>query len=200
MQWFNRWSDRLFRQQDEQAPVIVVSGLPRSGTSLMMQMLHVAGVPILTDNIRQPDPNNPKGYFEYEPVKQMATGDRAWMAQATGKAVKIVSPLLPYLPLDYRYQVIFMVRDVAEIVASQTQMMYPHKPSDNAQSEYQQHLDKIKQWLAIQPQIAVIDIQHRQAIEQPLSVAHTIAQFLGKPLDIEAMGAVIEPNLYRNRG
>jgi hypothetical protein len=193
MQWFNQL--RKSRQ-----PVIVVSGLPRSGTSLMMQMLHSAQVPILTDHKRQPDHSNPKGYFEFEPVKQMATREIDWMGQAQGKAVKIVSPLLPHLPTDFRYQVIFMLRDIGEIVASQTQMMYPHKPSDNAQSEYQQHLDKIKQWLAIQPNIEVIYIHHRQAIEQPLSVAQDIGQFLGKSLDIEAMGAVIEPNLYRNRG
>lgn len=197
MQWFNRQIKRISQSSQ---PVIVVSGLPRSGTSLTMQMLHASGLPILTDNKRQPDASNPKGYFEFEPVKQMATRTVDWMGQAQGKVVKIVSPLLPYLPTDYRYQVIFMVRDVGEIVASQTQMMYPHKPSDNAQSEYQQHLDKIRQWLAIQPNINIIYIEHRQAIEQPSSVAQEIAQFLGKPLDIQAMCDVIEPNLYRNRG
>lgn len=192
------WSKLFARNKSK--PVIVVSGLPRSGTSLMMQMLSAAQVPILTDNKRQADKNNPKGYFEFEPVKQMATQKVDWMVQAQGKAVKIVSPLLPYLPTPYPYQVIFMVRDVGEIVASQTQMMYPQKPSNNAQSEYQQHLDKIKSWLALQSNMDVIYIEHRQAINKPSAVAQSIAHFLGLGLDIDAMCRVIEPDLYRNRG
>jgi hypothetical protein len=190
---------QLFNRSRPQT-VIVVSGLPRSGTSLTMQMLQAAQIPILTDNIRPADPSNPRGYFEFEPVKQMARGDNGWMGQATGKAVKIVSPLLPYLPAQYQYQVIFMLRDISEIVASQTRMMYPQKPSDNAQSEYQQHLDKIKSWLALQSNMQVVYLEHRQALHQPASIAQSIADFLGKPLDIDAMCGVIDLDLYRNRG
>lgn len=193
MQWFN---SRFHQQQ----PVIVVSGLPRSGTSLTMQMLQAAKIPLLVDNVRPADESNPRGYFEFEPVKQMATGSNIWVEQATGKAVKIVSPLLPYLPSSYQYHIIFMTRDIGEIVASQKLMMYPQQPADNAQSEYQQHLDKIKSWLAIQPNIKTLYTEHHQAIQNTATVARSIADFLGRDLDINAMCGVIEPNLYRNRG
>lgn len=111
-------------------PVIVVSGLPRSGTSLMMRMLAAGGVPLLTDGQRTADEDNPYGYFEYEPVKALQR-DATWLPQARGKAIKIISQLLPTLPPDVPYRVLFMRRELREVLASQRQMLVRRgKPSD----------------------------------------------------------------------
>jgi hypothetical protein len=109
----------------EQAPcdIVVVSGLPRSGTSMMMQMLEAGGLPILTDGERVADADNPRGYYEYAPAKRLMT-DRTWLPAADGKAVKIVAQLLPYLPpAPHRFRVIFMKRDLGEVLASQQVML-----------------------------------------------------------------------------
>src|SRR5947208_15012411 len=104
--------------------ITIVTGLPRSGTSVMMQMLSAGGLPPLTDGLRQPDEDNPRGYFEFEPVKQIRR-DTAWLQLAVGKAVKMVHLLLPELPLDqnHRYRVIMMRRDLSDVLASQNKML-----------------------------------------------------------------------------
>src|SRR5262245_34520180 len=102
--------------------IVVVSGLPRSGTSLMMQMLQAGGMPLLTDDLRPADTNNPKGYWEYEPVKRLQQ-DNTWMHKAEGKAVKVISVLLQYLPPQHTYKIIFMQRPMQEVLASQTVML-----------------------------------------------------------------------------
>ncbi len=192
----------LKRNGHASAPVVVVSGLPRSGTSLMMQMLQAGGVPLLVDGKRLADENNPKGYYEYEPVKRMAQAGAGWMGQAAGKAVKIVSPLLLYLPPDYTYRVIFMVRPLAEVIASQARMMAPAVLDHaKAESEYAAHLDKIRAWLATQANIHTLEVAHHDAILCPQKAAGCVADFLPDwRLDTDAMRRVIEPNLYRNRG
>src|ERR671934_2987374 len=107
----------------EEVPMIViVSGLPRSGTSLMMQMLHAGGMPLLIDEQRPPDTDNPNGYWEYEPVKRLQQ-DNSWMHKAEGKAVKVVSALLQYLPPQHIYKIIFMQRPMQEVLASQAVML-----------------------------------------------------------------------------
>ena len=103
--------------------VIIVSGLPRSGTSMMMKMLEAGGLKILTDNLREADANNPKGYYEFERVKQMKDGNLAWLPDAVGKVVKIVTGLIIYLPSDYKYKIIFMKRDLNEVLSSQKKML-----------------------------------------------------------------------------
>ena len=104
-------------------PIVVVSGLPRSGTSMMMKMLEAGGIPPVTDELRTADDDNPKGYYEFERVKQMDKGDTAWVADAQGKVVKVISALLKHLPSSHNYQVIFLRRHMSEILASQRKML-----------------------------------------------------------------------------
>jgi hypothetical protein len=104
------------------SPIIVVSGLPRSGTSVMMQMLDNGGIPVVTDNIRTADTDNPRGYYEYEQVKKIRE-DAAWVPATRGKAFKMVSQLLYDLPAQEQYHVIFMERDLDEMLASQEKML-----------------------------------------------------------------------------
>jgi hypothetical protein len=111
------------KNKDLAERIVVVSGLPRSGTSMMMKMLEAGGIPVLTDYEREADEDNPKGYFEFERVKNLKDGDDAWLPQAKGKVVKVIAALLTDLPSSYEYEVIFMRRAMPEILASQRQML-----------------------------------------------------------------------------
>ena len=115
-----RFFDKLFGKSQ---PIVIVSGLPRSGTSMMMKMLEAGGIPLLTDSIRQADEDNPKGYYEFERAKKLPDGDTAWLKEARGKAVKIIAALLMELPQGYTYQVLFMHRNIQEVLASQSKML-----------------------------------------------------------------------------
>ena len=191
------------RKQDK--PVIIVSGLPRSGTSMMMKMLEAGGVPLLVDNIRTADPDNPEGYYEFERVKGLDKGDHGWLAEAQGQAVKVIAALLPYLPGSYSYHIIFMHRALAEILASQKKMLLnrgedPDKVSDaELGSLYQKHLDRINTWLDQQPNANRIDMSYNQILAEPLPEIERIARFLGRPLNVEEMVRVVDPHLYRQR-
>ena len=184
--------------------VTIVSGLPRSGTSLMMQMLAAGGMQVLTDGQRAADPHNPRGYFELEAVKH-TRNDLSWLAQAEGKAVKVVHLLLPHLPADREYRVIFMQRDLAEVIASQRAMLQQQgRPaatmSDSKLGEiFERQLADVRQWLCKNPNFQVLYLQHRAVIEVPLAAAQQIVNFLGGDLDIQRMAAAVEPSLYRQR-
>src|SRR5690554_4050220 len=117
------FGSRIDQPQEQARPVIVVSGLPRSGTSMMMKMLEAGGLRVFVDNLRTPDPDNPEGYYEYERVKQLDKGDTAWVGEAQGQVVKVISALLEHLPAEHRYQVIFMNRNIGEVLASQKKML-----------------------------------------------------------------------------
>ena len=183
----------------------IVSGLPRSGTSMMMKMLEAGGVPPLTDEIRTADKDNPKGYYEFERVKKMPDGDKAWMVEARGKSVKIISALLEHLPPEYSYKVIFMRRDMNEILASQKKMLIRQgKPTDKVSDEdlakmYEKHLAKVQAWLTSQPNVSTLDVDYNLLLENPRSYLERIRNFLGVDLNIERMGNVIDPALYRQR-
>ena len=110
-------------QRNNDKTIIVVSGLPRSGTSMMMKMLAEGGLPILTDALREADDDNPNGYYEFELVKKLPDGQNKWLADANHKVVKIISALLEHLPTNYRYKIIFMEREPSEILASQQKML-----------------------------------------------------------------------------
>ncbi len=143
------WLRRLYRGR----PIVVVSGLPRSGTSMAMKMLDAGGMPLVTDGVRSADISNPNGYYEFEPVKDLERGEAAWLADARGKAVKIVSPLLTYLPESFDYQVIFMRRPLAEIIDSQHAMLDARgseRGSDAARTAelYAAHLAQVERFLA----------------------------------------------------
>lgn len=193
---------RLLNNND---PVVVVSGLPRSGTSLMMQMLNAGGLPVLTDHRRTSDENNPKGYYEYEPVKRLYTGDDDWLSQASGRCVKVISALLPHLPDDHTYQVIFMLRDVDEILQSQARMRRRlGQPLDDfntakLRTDYTRHLKQIKTWLSAQAHIEALYVQHRGLFNTPHEPINKVTHFLDRPLNVTAMRTVIDPDLYRER-
>lgn len=184
--------------------IIVVSGLPRSGTSMMMKMLAEGGVPVLTDEIRNADEDNPNGYYEFEPVKQLTDGQFSWVTNANGKVVKIISALLEYLPGDHHYKVIFMERAIQEILASQQKMLARRNEKSaisdaEMQKQFEEHLKAIKYWLARQPNLDVIYVEYNQMIANPSESSAKIAEFLGIPLDVEKMSSVPNERLYRNR-
>jgi hypothetical protein len=185
--------------------VTVVSGLPRSGTSMMMKMLEAGGIPPMTDEIRTADTDNPKGYYEFERVKQLDKGDTAWVKDAQGKVVKVISALLKHLPADYHYRVIFMRRSMPEILASQKKMLVHRGESssdvDDAKMTelFQKHLASVQEWLGSQPNVSVLYIHYSEMLADPLPQIDTINEFLGGNLDVEKMADIVDPNLYRNR-
>ncbi len=184
--------------------IIVVSGLPRSGTSMMMKMLAEGGLPILTDSIRGMDEDNPNGYFEFELVKQLADGNAKWLADANGRAVKIISQLLEYLPSEHKYKVIFMERDIKEILISQRKMLERrregHQINDaEMEKQFGDHLGNVKFWLARQPNMEALYINYNHLISIPSNSMIAIQDFIGTPLDIKKMKAVPTRDLYRSR-
>ena len=190
----------------EKAPkhMLVVSGLPRSGTSMMMKMLAEGGIPILTDQVRNADEDNPNGYYEFEPVKQLVDRQDKWLADGNGKAVKIISALLEYLPPEYAYKVIFMERAIKEILASQQKMLARRNENSGIedaamQAQFEQHLAAVKYWLARQPNIDVLYVEYNAMIVNPDAYCQRIAEFAGLPLDVGKMRSVPNGRLYRNR-
>lgn len=185
-------------------PVIIVSGLPRSGTSMMMNMLVAGGIPALTDAIRTADEDNPRGYFELEKVKEIAR-ESGWLGEAGGRAVKIISALLKHLPPDHRYRVIFMRRSMKEVLASQRQMLVRRgEPTDAVTDErmaemFRKHLADVEAWLAKQPNIEVIYVDYKQMLDAPGQSVAAIDEFLGGGLDTAAMSAVVDKGLHRQR-
>lgn len=190
-------------------PIItVVSGLPRSGTSMMMRMLESGGMTVLTDKERTADDDNPKGYFEFERVKKLKE-DKAWLPEAVNKVVKIISFLMPEVLPDYHYKVIFINRHLDEVLASQRQMLLRRgeatdKVSDDRMRElYGKHLEQVRRWLKDQPNIDVLYIDHREVIERPRLVAEQVQTFLDDDLDVgldvDKMTAAVDPTLHRQR-
>ena len=185
-------------------PITVVSGLPRSGTSMVMQMLAAGGLEILTDGRRTADAHNPRGYLEFEPVKNLQRDNR-WLREAQGKAVKIVAPLLTCLAAEYRYRVIYMERDLDEVIASQRTMLEGEGlPAARVSHEslkrvFDSQSRRLKQWLAQQPQIDALTLSHRETIADASGSATRIEDFLGVQLDREAMSRVVTGALYRSR-
>jgi hypothetical protein len=186
--------------------ITVVSGLPRSGTSMMMSALEAGGLPLLTDRKRLADASNPKGYFEFEWVKRLPEGDSSWLDDARGKAVKIISALLAYLPDVYSYRVIFLERDLEEILASQARMLVrdgkekQHPVSDQElRDSYIRHLEETRAWLAAQDWIETLYVSYNNTLREPSRTFQKVARFLGGHVSPEAMVKVIDENLYRER-
>ncbi len=184
--------------------IIVVSGLPRSGTSMMMKMLAEGGLEIVTDSIRGADEDNPNGYFEFETVKQLANGQTQWLSNADHKVVKIISALLEYLPGNYHYKILFMEREFGEILVSQRKMLARRneasKISDTEmESQFREHLAAIKFWIARQANIEVLYIAYNKLLSNPNEYCQVIAEFIGMPVDVGKMRSVPDEHLYRNR-
>ena len=196
---------KSFRKPKSQEFITVVSGLPRSGTSMMMKILEAGGLPPLTDNLRTADEDNPKGYFEFERVKKMPDGDISWVEDAQGKAVKVISALLEHLPPAYTYRVLFMQRKIDEILASQKQMLVRSgKPTDQVSDEqlaemYGKHLAKVKAWLDEQTNFSVNYLDYNAMLADPTKYARQVNQFLDNSLNPQDMARVVDPNLYRQR-
>lgn len=170
----------------------------------MMQMLAAGGLPALADNLRLADESNPRGYFEFEPVKRLRS-ESSWLAHAPGRAVKVIHLLLPELPTDgrFQYRVLFMKRPIEEVLASQRVMLERQgkKSGDDATLTkiYQDQLKQIETWLKAQACFQVSRIDYHQVLNRPAEIAHEVNTFLEAQLDIEAMASVVDPNLYHQR-
>jgi hypothetical protein len=187
------------RQVDE---LFVVSGLPRSGTSMMMRMLSAGGLSLVSDGLRVADTDNPHGYFELEAVKGLRN-DSGWLEKERGKVVKVVSQLLFDLPPQHQYRIVFMRRHIDEILASQREMLLRSGASPSADEDREvrvlsiRHLNEVIDWLALQPNMKVLYVNYARTVEQATIAA--IAEFLDVDLDLDAMRAAIDKKLYRNR-
>lgn len=196
---------QLFDKKERNQFIPIVSGLPRSGTSLMMNMLVAGGLEVMTDKLRTPDDDNPVGYFELEDVKKLVNGEHSWLAESNGKAVKVISTLLPYLPDGYHYRIIFMRRAIEEVLASQRKMLLnrgedPDKVSDDLMAEiFERNLQESERWISSQSHVTRIDVNYRQLIENPMPLVADINRFLGGGLDEGKMLGVIDKSLYRQR-
>lgn len=184
--------------------VVIVSGLPRSGTSMMMKMLEAGGMEVLTDHIRKADDDNPKGYYEFEQVKEIEH-DQAWLEDARGKVVKMIAALLKHLPGEYTYRIVFMRRKIEEVLASQRQMLVRRgEPTDTVSDQqmaglFRRHVERIESWLEAQPNAQVLYVDYGTALADPAGQAERINRFLGSTLDARRMAAVVDPELYRQR-
>ena len=183
--------------------VTIVSGLPRSGTSLLMQMLAAGGLPALTDGVRKADEDNRRGYYEFEAVKKTSR-DPAWLSDAAGKAVKMVYRLLYDLPPVYRYRVVFVQRKLEEVLASQ-KIMLQRQGKETGEDDaammriFLKEIAQVQEWLGGQPNFRVHDVDYNRLVAAPEGQAAEIDEFLGGGLDVEAMIAAVDPQQYRNR-
>lgn len=183
--------------------IAVVSGLPRSGTSLMMQMLVAGGMAPLTDGERAADADNPRGYLEWERIK-LLPNNPGCIAEAEGKVVKVISRLLLSLPAGHEYRVIFMQRPMAEVLASQDQMLRrrgTYKPSDPAAitKAFEKHLKEVDAWLEDKSYVSCFRVAYHDLLTKPKEIVRTASEFLGIQLDLEAMARQVDSSLYRNR-
>lgn len=180
--------------------IVIVSGLPRSGTSLMMQMLEKGGLHALTDNNRQADQSNPKGYLEYDPVMRLHQ-DNSWLHLAQNKSVKVVAPLLKFLDPQYRYKIIFMNRDLNEVIKSQQKMIgkdpetFPVKLYNN----YVKLLNQVEVWKEKEPSVELIYVDYKSVLFDTDKTLEKVIKFIGHDLNSEAMTTCVDTNLYRNR-
>jgi hypothetical protein len=194
----------LYRRVRYGRPIVVVSGLPRSGTSMAMKMLEAGGLPVVTDGLRSADEDNPKGYYEDERVKDLhQAGDKTWLRDARGKVVKIISFLLKSLPGDNNYKVLFMSRNLREIVASQNKMLVRRgERNDTPDERAVQLLDeqvRDARFFLRRPQFDVLELNYGEMLNSSRPEAQRIAEFLGQRLDIDKMAQVVDVQLYRNR-
>jgi hypothetical protein len=194
---------KLFQSKNKQ--IVIVSGLPRSGTSMMMRMLDLGGLPVLTDNIRVPNEDNPRGYYEFERVKKMPEGDFTWLPDAQGKVVKVLAVLLTHLPDDYSYKVLFMRRNMQEMLDSQRAMLVRRgEDTDRVEDQemarlFEKHLQDLYTWMETKSNVTYLEVDYNDVLKVPSLWAEKVQQFLDSPLDVQAMVSVVDPALYRQR-
>jgi hypothetical protein len=184
--------------------IIIVSGLPRSGTSMMMKMLTEGGLPAVTDSLRQADEDNPNGYFEIEQVKALKDGEKKWLYDARGKVVKVISYLLEFLPDDISYDIIFMEREISEILSSQRKMLQRRNETSTLsdaemEAQFREHLRAVKYWATRKSNMRILFVKYNEMVNAPEKLCGAVADFLEFPLDLKAMQSVPNQSLYRNR-
>ena len=184
--------------------ITIVSGLPRSGTSLMMQMLVAGGMTALSDGERQADTDNPRGYLEWELIKTLPN-DPECIAEGEGKVVKVISKLLLSLPAGHEYRIIFMQRPLPEVLASQERMRVNRradKPGPSAAAmtaAFEKHLREVDAWIDSKPNVKALRLPYHDVLSNPAEISRRLAEFLGLPLKTEAMIQQVDASLYRNR-
>ncbi len=196
---------KVYRRWRHGQPIIVVSGLPRSGTSMTMKMLAAGGLEVMSDGIRTADEDNPKGYFEEERVKDLhEMDDKSWLRGARGKGIKIISFLLKHLPQDNNYKILFMRRHFDEVLASQAKMLDRRGETSESDDEqmcqlYENHLWQVGYLLKRAPHLEAIDLEYTDVLADPRAQAERIQRFLSLDLDLDSMTGVVDKSLYRNR-
>ena len=195
-----------FRRRRAGEPLVVVSGLPRSGTSMMMRMLEAGGLPIMTDGARSADVDNPKGYFEHERIKDLEREtDKSYLRAGRGKALKVISFLIPHLPDENDYRVVFMRRDLDEVLSSQDKMIQRLGTTDAAadreamKEAYRNDIVRTRLLCRKRPNMEMVEIQYKATVEDPAATARLVNEFLGGGLDEAAMRQAVDESLYRNR-
>jgi hypothetical protein len=198
------WQRMFGMRRKTQQYITIVSGLPRSGTSMMMRMLEAGGMEVIVDHIRQPDADNPQGYYEFEQVKRIKE-DAAFLESAYGKAVKMISALLYDLPPSKTYKILFMKRRLAEVLVSQ-KIMLQRQGAETQEADdqkmapaFEKHLAELASWLAQQKNMEVLYVDYHEVIAHPTASAQAVQHFLGHRLDVQSMVAVVDQALYRNR-
>ena len=184
--------------------ITIVSGLPRSGTSLMMQMMVAGGMTALSDGERKADADNPRGYLEWERIKQLPK-EPGLISEAEGKVVKVISQLILALPDGPEYRIVFMQRPMAEVLKSQEEMLkrrgsYNSEGSAAAMGKvFERHLVEVDKWLAARGNAKVLRVQYHRLLQEPPALAEEVAAFVGVALDVRAMVRQVDATLYRNR-
>lgn len=196
---------RLYRRVRYGEPIIVVSGLPRSGTSMLMKMLEAGGMPLMMDGIRTADEDNPKGYFEHERVKHLANErDKSWLAEARGKAIKIISHLLQELPPTNNYKILLIRRDLREVLASQSKMLARRGQTPATEDErmlrlYENDARRVSDLMSHARHFEILELRYHEVLADGVSQAGRINEFLCGALDVAKMASVVDQQLYRNR-
>ena len=195
-----------FRRRKAGEPVVIVSGLPRSGTSMLMKMLEAGGLQIMSDAARSADVDNPKGYFEHERIKDLEKDtDKSYLREGRGKALKVISFLIQHLPDENDYRVIFMRRDLDEVLSSQDKMIQ-RLGSDDATADreamkeaYRNDIVRTRLLCRKRSNFEMIEIQYKATVEDPAETARRVNEFLGGRLDEAGMRRAVDESLYRNR-
>lgn len=195
----------FLRQRKYGEPVVIVSGLPRSGTSMMMKMLEAGGLAVMTDQIRTPDIDNPKGYYEYERVKELEKEkDKSYVREGRGKVLKVISFLLKDLPDDNFYKVVFMRRDLSEVIRSQNKMLDRRgeqtiNDAEDMSEAYRHHLADVKILAKKRENFEMLEVRYDQTVKNPKEAARLLNEFLGGRLNEAKMVEAVDAELYRNR-
>jgi len=195
-----RWEGQA--PADRSRSIVIVSGLPRSGTSMMMQMLAAGGILPYTDRRREADEDNPRGYFEHDLATNLHH-DSSWLPEFRGKAVKIVAHLLPCLPPGEQYRIVFLHRNLEHVVASQRAMLERLKrpganlPDEDLRRTFTRQLVDVQRWLHRTPEVQMLTVTYDAALQNPQETATRLARFLGDPFDLKAAAAAIDPKLKR---